>query len=208
MCRSISAAKSLHDCPSIPGDPFADFTFRNASFKQSSCNSLSYKLYQTLCFNLGRFLLRLFCRTFLIYVSGFFNPLSRLLSVAGNLRSSSQVYSDGSSFRLEPFSKGYHPIRARLVRRLVPKRILFCSFQDFKINFPPSQIAGAFGLPQSLHTRMQVIPVFSSTPLPGFIGGNFITTTGSSATLQSIIPFLSFLLAGRYHFKTLPGFPG
>jgi hypothetical protein len=55
---------------------------------------------------------------------------------------------------------------------------------------------------------MQVIPVFSSTPLPGFIGGNFITTTGSSATLQSIIPFLSFLLAGRYHFKTLPGFPG
>ncbi len=143
-----------------------------------------------------------------IYVIRFFNRLSRLLSVSGNLRSYSQVYSDGSSFRLEPFSKGYYPTHARLVRRLVPKRIIISSFQDFKINFPPSQLQGLLALLQSLRTVAQVIPVFSSTPLPGFIGGNFITTTGSSATRQSILPFLSSLLAGSFPFRTLPGFPG
>ena len=138
----------------------------------------------------------------------FFNLRYRLLSVAGNLRLRLQVYSDGSSFRLEPFSKGYHQIRARLVRRLVPKRVSLIIFKDFQINFTPSHIAGALAFLQPLHIKMQVIPVFSSTPLPGFIGGNFITTTGSSATRQSIPPFLSLLLSGGFPYGALLGFPG
>ena len=54
---------------------------------------------------------------------------------------------------------------------------------------------------------MQVIPVFPSTPLPGFIGGNFITTTGSSATRQSIPPFLEFPLGRWFPFRDSTGLP-
>ena len=70
-------------------------------------------------------------------------------------------------------------------------------FRNFQINFTPSQLSALLYLWQLLWITPQVISVLSSTPLPGFSGGNFNTTTGSSATLQSILPFLNLFLSGN-----------
>lgn len=88
------------------------------------------------------------------------------------------------------------------------QRFQHCAVKDFQMNFPPSQFQGLLASLKPLHTIIQVIPVLPSTALPRFIGGDFITTTGSSATRQRILPSLSLLLVGNFLCRTLPGFPG
>ena len=117
-----------------------------------------------------------------------------------------------SLLRWEPF-----PFRALfqgVPSGTCPPRQAACSqrfphgvFQDFRMNFPPSQLPALLADRQSLYTTIQVIPVFPSTPLPGFIGGNFITTTESSATRQRILPFSSLLLAGSFPLRDATGLP-
>ena len=58
----------------------------------------------------------------------------------------------------------------------------------------PFADCNAFGNHNLQARNHLVISVLSSTPLPGFIGRDFITTTGSSATCQGITASLSFLL--------------
>ena len=66
------------------------------------------------------------------------------------------------------------------------------------MDFTPSQTLKAFDLASPQASGRLVVLVFSSTPLPGFIGRDFITTTGSSATSHRIALFLSFLLKTDY----------
>lgn len=60
-------------------------------------------------------------------------------------------------------------------------------FNDFR----PSHPYRAFDLVRPAVHKTAVIPVFSSTLLPGFIGRNFFTTTASSATSHPLRPWLS-----------------
>lgn len=66
------------------------------------------------------------------------------------------------------------------------------------MGFAPSQTLKAFdqaGLQASNHLVISVLP---STPLPGFTGRVFITTTGSSATSHRLTVFSSRLLKTDY----------
>ena len=58
-------------------------------------------------------------------------------------------------------------------------------------DFRPSHPNKAFDPARSAEPPPAVIPVLSSTLLPGFIGRNFITTTASSATSHPLRPWLS-----------------
>ncbi len=60
-------------------------------------------------------------------------------------------------------------------------------------DFPPSHPSATFDDRRPAASPTTVIPVLSSARLPAFIGRNFITTTGSSATSHTVA-FLSFLL--------------
>ena len=71
-----------------------------------------------------------------------------------------------------------------------------CPSSPFSWYFTPSHPVVAFGSPQVHQTVLAVIPVLSSTLLPGFTGRDFITTTGSSATLHVISGLLESPLAG------------
>src|SRR5690554_2204980 len=58
-------------------------------------------------------------------------------------------------------------------------------------DFRPSHPTRAFGPDRSAEPPPAVIPVLSSTLLPGFSGRNFLTTTASSATSHRLRPRLS-----------------
>lgn len=58
---------------------------------------------------------------------------------------------------------------------------------DFRLSHPIK----AFGLAQSAEPPPAVVPVLSSTLLPGFAGRNFLTTTASSATSHLLWPWFS-----------------
>lgn len=58
-------------------------------------------------------------------------------------------------------------------------------------NFRPSHPTRAFDPARSAEPPPAVVPVFSSTLLPGFTGRNFVTTTASSATSHPTRPWLS-----------------
>src|SRR5690606_3693737 len=69
------------------------------------------------------------------------------------------------------------------VGQLVNAASTFVSKSAFLINdFRPSHPVKAFDLAQSAEPPPAVVPVLSSTLLPGFTGQNFLTTTASSAT--------------------------
>ena len=96
---------------------------------------------------------------------------------------------------------------ARLVRRLVLRMIPWLLLRNFQLNFAPSQRSALLALPPPRRTAPAVVLVFSSTPLPGFAGKDFLTTTGSSATLQSVSTFLSHLVSVDYHGMNSAGLP-
>ncbi|MGE4403684.1 MAG: hypothetical protein AB7F61_18690 [Desulfobulbus sp.] len=81
------------------------------------------------------------------------------------------------------------------------------------MNVIPSHDAAAFGAPRPPPTRRRVVPVFSSSRLPAFIGRNFLTTTESSATSHHIAEALGLPLrpplptADRRQAGTIRGFP-
>lgn len=77
------------------------------------------------------------------------------------------------------------------------------------IDFRPSHPGRAFGPVRSADPVSAVIPVLSSTLLPGFAGRNFFTTTASSATSHQLRPWLSpwFATSGCFP-DTVSGFPG
>lgn len=81
------------------------------------------------------------------------------------------------------FTTGKEPCS---VEQLVSGTIIIHNFQKYSNILPPFATAQAFGSDQPLQTKLQVVPVLSSTLLPGFIGRNFITTTDSSATSHCI----------------------
>lgn len=58
-------------------------------------------------------------------------------------------------------------------------------------DFRPSHPTKAFDLVRSAEPPPAVVPVLSSTLLPGFSGRNFLTTTASSATSHLLWPWLS-----------------
>ncbi len=58
-------------------------------------------------------------------------------------------------------------------------------------DFRPSHPIRAFDPDRSAEPPSAVIPVLSSTLLPGFSGRNFLTTTASSATSHQLRPRLS-----------------
>lgn len=58
-------------------------------------------------------------------------------------------------------------------------------------DFRPSHPAKAFDLVRPAEPPPAVVPVLSSTLLPGFTGQNFLTTTASSATSHLLWPWLS-----------------
>lgn len=74
-------------------------------------------------------------------------------------------------------------------------------FSSWWIASPLCALCAAFGERQAHRSPPAVIPVFSSTLLPGFFGRNFITTTGSSATRHVMPRPLESLLAGRVSVK-------
>jgi len=74
-----------------------------------------------------------------------------------------------------------------------------CRLFDFSpgntsLKLLPFATAEAFVILPPIRTEPDVVTVFSSTRLPGFIGRNFHTTTGSSATSHRVSSFLSYLL--------------
>ena len=75
-----------------------------------------------------------------------------------------------------------------------PPHIFTIYFRNLRLNFTPSQLPTLLAIRQPHQTMPVVVFVFSSTPLPGFTGKDFFTTTGSSATLQGVSPALSLLL--------------
>ena len=78
------------------------------------------------------------------------------------------------------------------VGQLVNTASTFRSMSVVLINdFRPSHPTKAFGLAQSAEPPPAVVPVLSSTLLPGFSGRNFLTTTASSATSHRLRPRLS-----------------
>jgi len=91
-------------------------------------------------------------------------------TVPGWLRPVSPVPSDGLCITLSLFY-----------------RVVTCSIFTSALHCPlrltPRQA------PQ--HLRLGVVPVLPSTPLPGFTGQNFITTTASSATSPPSLPWLA-----------------
>jgi len=58
-------------------------------------------------------------------------------------------------------------------------------------DFRPSHPTKAFNPDRSAEPPPAVVPVLSSTLLPGFPGRNFLTTTASSATSHPLQPWLS-----------------
>lgn len=58
-------------------------------------------------------------------------------------------------------------------------------------DFRPSHPTRAFGPDRSAGPPPAVVPVLSSTLLPGFSGRNFLTTTASSATSHPLRPWLT-----------------
>ena len=76
------------------------------------------------------------------------------------------------------------------------------------VKLHPFATGGAFGFSVSPDAQMtSVSSVLPSTLLPGFIGRKFNTTTGSSATRQSISPSLSLLLSGDICLQNSTGLP-
>ncbi len=106
-----------------------------------------------------------------------------------------------------PVPRGTSSPLARLVRRLVLHTSCRAAVQNFWLNFTPSQRPALLVIRPLQQTWLLIISVLSSTPLPGFKGGDFITTTGSSATLQNISPSLSLPLSGNIFFKNSTGLP-
>jgi hypothetical protein len=80
---------------------------------------------------------------------------------------------------VSPFTADKVP---RSVEQLVFGTLIIHNFQKFSNILPPFATDQAFDSDQFLQTKLQVIPVLSSSLLPAFTGRNFITTTDSSAT--------------------------
>ena len=78
------------------------------------------------------------------------------------------------------------------VGQLVNTASTFLSSSVILVNdFRPSHPIRAFDPDRSAEPPSAVIPVLSSTLLPGFSGRNFLTTTASSATSHRLRPRLS-----------------
>ena len=82
---------------------------------------------------------------------------------------------------------------------------------NLRFDFTPSQTGMLLASYRLLVVWRPVISVLSSTPLPGFTGRNFITTTGSSATSHRItvdLPFSLSTACSAIKTETVRGFPG
>jgi len=78
------------------------------------------------------------------------------------------------------------------VGQLVNTASTFLSSSVILVNdFRPSHPNKAFDLVRSTEPPPAVVPVLSSTLLPGFTGRNFFTTTASSATSHPLRPRFS-----------------
>jgi len=78
------------------------------------------------------------------------------------------------------------------VGQLVNAASTFVSTPVILVNdFRPSHPTRAFDPARSAEPPPAVVPVLSSTLLPGFMGRNFLTTTASSATSPPPMPWLS-----------------
>ncbi len=126
-----------------------------------------------------------------VHLSGLFPPGTRRASQMAIYRASAgvlpcEISSQSPLTPKQPRQKirPRRAVRAHCCVR-IPRLITLC------VYFAPSHPMSAFGGHRLTGPPPVIVPVLSSTLLPGFAGQNFITTTGASATSHQQKPWVS-----------------